>query len=139
MRVADQGTAVGGVVVAGVVVDGGEVVGAGPRSFSVGAIGAGPRGAAGGDAAPAWSPTGTFGAGTAARAGEEGAGACAPAAPDVAVVGVGFVRFVVLSAFRITKVTAAKPSRKAATHAPMRSARRVRTSCGCSPSTPPAA
>ncbi|HMF03834.1 MAG TPA: hypothetical protein VKH17_03395 [Acidimicrobiia bacterium] len=115
----------GGVVVAGLVVGaGGDVVGAGPRWFSVGDIGDG----AGGGAAAPWSPAAAFGgAGTGDRAGDEGAGACAPAGPDAADVGVVLGRGSdPLPAPYMIAVTAANPTRNAATHAPTSSKRRPR-------------
>ena len=128
----------GGVVVAGlVVVEGGDVDGAGPPAFSVLGIGAGPGGDAG-DAATPCSATRALGGGATVARGDDGAGASATAGPEAAEVGGVLVRLVALSASRMTKVTTAKPTRKAATHAPTRSARRARALRG-GPLSPPSA
>lgn len=134
----DQGVVVGGVVVGGLVVvgAGADVDGAGPP-FSVLAVGEGPGCC--GDAcwpAPPWSATSALGGGATVARGDDGAGATTSAGLDAAEVGGVLVRFVTLSASRITKVTAAKPRRKAATHAPTSTAPRVRALRGCSPSPP---
>jgi hypothetical protein len=127
-----------GVVVAGlVVVGGGDVEGAGPWWVSARGVGTDAVGGAG-EAAPPWSATSTLGGGaTVARV--DGAGASAAAGPGAGAVGVVLVRFVELLASRIKKVTAANPMRKAATHAPIRSAFRVRALRGRSSSLPPGA